>query len=224
MNKQLLKDYIHKSFENSQSQQTGPVITISREYGCPGIPVSDGVIAELHKAGRSVWHKIDREALNLVADELQIDPEKVDQVIREKNPGLLSEMMSSFRVHYVPSDVTIKKKYAAIVTALARQGHILILGRGAEILAQQIDTALHVRIIAPREWRIRRAMSMHSVNEADAAKLLDTIDRERLYLRHFYSGEDLTDYNYDLILNAARLPVDAMVQLIVSSLQQKGMA
>ena len=72
------------------------------------------LIKELNKKHPGKWNRVDKEAIYLASQELNISPEMVNKTIKEKNPSIFFDMFSAFSDHYVPDDVKIKKKVAAI--------------------------------------------------------------------------------------------------------------
>ncbi|MBI3396756.1 MAG: cytidylate kinase-like family protein [Spirochaetia bacterium] len=205
-------------------KQSGPVITISREYGCPGIGLSQDLADALSKKrsadGRvAEWKALDKEIISRAAHEVDLTPGLVEKLYKEKSMGFFADLFKSFSDHYVPSDVQVKKTVAGVVRAMAHEGHVVILGRGGVVLTHDMPRSLHVKLFAPLDWRIERVKVMDKVKEPKARQLIETVDRERIYLRNFLAGEQTQDSIFDLHLNAARLTVPEMVAMIVRVLE-----
>lgn len=221
MDKTVLLDYIDHSLHLPLGEKPGPVVTISREFGCPSKPVAERLVSALQESDHEKWRMFDREAVNMAAHELNIPVEMVENTIRKGNQGILRDFMISFSREYIPEDLTIKKKYAAIVLSVAAQGHAVILGRGGEVLTRTMERSVHFRLIAPPEWRIEQIKKDYNRNADEARKMMDAIDRERVYLREFYRGEKLTDYDYDVVFNTAHINVDTIVQAMLSIIRNR---
>ncbi|NJK86901.1 MAG: cytidylate kinase-like family protein [Bacteroidales bacterium] len=72
--------------ECGQIKEAGPVITISREYGCPAKKIAQILTEQLTKKmfikGADIeWKYITKEIMTESAKELEVDPEKIQHVL-----------------------------------------------------------------------------------------------------------------------------------------------
>ena len=218
MKKELLFEYIHQGIETPAKKL--PFITISRDYGCPGQQFAQAVVDQLNSKlpdAEPGWNKVDKEIISLAAGELNLDPELVQRLISQEDQGFFYDLMTSFSNSYVPADIQAKKKVAAIIRSLANKGNMVLLGRGGVILTRHMPQGMHIRLMAGKEWRTEQVMAMHNCSRSDAISMMQTVDRERIYLRSFFAGEEPETSHYDLILNAERLTVDAMVKTALAA-------
>ena len=107
-----------------------------------------------------------------------------------------------------------------VMQQTAREGNAVFVGRGAQAVLAATK-ALHVRISAPREYRITTAIERDGLRgRAQACKQLRTIDalRQRYLKRHH--GIDWDDHqHYHLCLNTGQLGVDGAVDLIAAAVR-----
>jgi len=82
-----LLSYIKKRYEETHKRKTGPgpVITISREYGCPAKAIAQRlseVLSERKNAAGQInsWKWYSKEILDESAKQLQLDPSKIKYV------------------------------------------------------------------------------------------------------------------------------------------------
>jgi len=102
MKHQLFLQYLKQTIEAPKKKEPGPVVTISREFGCPGIPLADKLTETLgRKSKGQTWRKIDRELIDMAADALKLSSDVVDGLIRERNPGLFHDIFST--IFFLPS-------------------------------------------------------------------------------------------------------------------------
>ena len=74
---------------------------------------------------------------------------------------------------------------------------------------------LCVFLFAPREFKYQRVLA-EVKNEAEAGRLLDTVDKERKdFIRHYYNAEWPSRHLYHAMLNTAA-GEDATVETILS--------
>jgi len=225
-NTQLLQFLKGKFLENPASANPGPAVTISREYGCQGFELADKLAKTLStrmdaSGKRHEWHAIGKEIIEEAAENFQLPVDLVDAVSRSKPKGVLSEFLESFSPYQRPCDIEIKKMVANIVMAAARQGHVVIVGRGGSILTSNMKNCLHVGLNASLPWRIERIMDMKKCDKATAEDLITHVDMERNYLRHFLAGESIDAHIFDIVFNMERMSVDTSLELILYALEQK---
>jgi hypothetical protein len=92
----------------------------------------------------------------------------------------------------------------------------VIVGRGAACVLRGHAGAVHVRLDGPRSKRVRQAMQIEGVDEAEARRRQSTIDRTRaLYVKRFYEADCTDPRLYHLVLDSTALPLDVCTDLVV---------
>jgi cytidylate kinase len=90
----------------------------------------------------------------------------------------------------------------------------VILGRAAFAVLREQPGTLHLRVHAPLEWRAREYARENYLPLERARDLVARDDRAReCYVRRLYRLELRDDDNFDLVLDASRLSLAAMVEL-----------
>ena len=104
--------------------------------------------------------------------------------------------------------------------SLAAQGECVILGRGAaEVLPA--TTTLRVRLVGPLKDRIATIQQRLGVKREEAARRVAQTDHDRTQFVVCNFHTDPADpCNYDLVLNSARLGVEACADIIVETLHR----
>lgn len=107
-----------------------------------------------------------------------------------------------------------------LVTKLGERGHCVIVGRGGAYFLRRPDV-LHVFVYAPAEDKIRRLRRLGH-GEAEAAKLVATVDEERAaFIKKRFNLEWPSRSTYDLMINS-RVGEDDVVRLIVEGMSVLG--
>jgi hypothetical protein len=149
-----IRDHLAK---NETKKKPGPVITISREYGCLGWEVATGLVDKINKkfgfSEEVSWKAVHREIINKAAMELEIPEHLVEKISRHQLKGILNEMIHT--LPYVPDDIKVKKTIAKIVYGLGQHGRYVILGRGGVVVTGSIEDSIHIFLYAPVEWKGR---------------------------------------------------------------------
>ncbi len=146
-------------------------ITISREYGSGG-----GEIAR-RLAQRLGWQLVDHEIVVRVAGELGVSEEEVE-AHDEYSEGVAARILSSlqamqpamFAISPVPPMTTAEgyqEALSRVVEGALATGHVVIVGRGGQVLLCQYRDVLHVRIVAPLEPRIVYVMRREGIDIPD---------------------------------------------------------
>ncbi len=175
-------------------------ITFSRKMGARGTEIARLVAKELQ------YDFYDTEAIETTAREMGIldDIGKVD----DKAPPLLKR----FFTHR--PEVLIDRLHA-VIYELAGRGDAVFLGRGGNILLRSIPGALHVRIIASRQTRLRNLMERGFKREA-ALAAMEKSDHERESFIKFAFRRDWENPElYDVVLNTDYLTVDVAAHTIL---------
>src|SRR3989442_15925135 len=206
-----------------------PIITVTRQYGSGGSAVANRAADSLG------WTVIENEFGEEVARRAGLPAEEVAQR-EERAPGLLERLartlavsspelfITAASVTQVEADEeTIAKVTERVIQEAAAHGRAVLVGRGAQALLAQRPAALHVYVIAPREFRVKLAIERLGVDPAKAEKGLDDTDRQRdQYVKANYGRHRQDPLNYDMVLNTGRLGLEGAVDLIVAEAKRRG--
>jgi cytidylate kinase len=99
---------------------------------------------------------------------------------------------------------------------VAQQGNVLIRGWGAAALFADIPQVISVRVCTPMALRVRLMMERLGVNDADAMRQeierFDTAHAKTMRATFNVDRDDALLYH--MVLNTARMPIDACVKAI----------
>ena len=224
-----LFDYLKKRLDESHKKQEseikieGPVITISREVGCGGLSISRKLAEELNKTVLCKrWEVVSKEILKESANELKVVPEKVMRLFRAEGHFTFDEILAAFTDKYYKSNRVILKTVREVIRNMAIDGCCIILGRGGHIIASDLTNALHIRMIAPLEWRINKIAERKGISESEAAKYIRVTEEERdLYRKYFIKDKHAVE-DIDLVIDVSRFSADSVVKLIIAAFELKG--
>jgi cytidylate kinase len=206
-----------------------PLVTITRQYASGGSDIAARVAEQLG------WTLVDNEFVEDVARRAGLPPDEVAQR-DERAPGLLERLartlalaspemfITTAGVPRVEEDEsTIVKLTERVIREAATHGRVVLVGRGAQALLAQRDSALHAYIIAPKTWRMKHAVERLGADAARVDHIVDEIDQQRDHYVRVYYGRSRQDLaNYDLILNAERLGLDGAAAVIVAEVRRRG--
>ncbi len=203
--------------------QPGPVITISRLYGCPAKKVA-ALLTEaltekmLVKGYKKIqWKMITKEIMSESARELELDPSRIKYVFDYEQKGIIDDILTAHLSKYYKSDRRIRNTVGRVIRNIACEGYAVIVGRGGVAITRDIPQSFHVNLEAPLEWRVLRASEKHTISLEEAEKLTKDIDKKRRQFREYFEGKN-TDYTqFDLTINCMTLSIEEIVKIIIKA-------
>ncbi len=199
------------------------IITISRQYGAGGSEIAARVAKALG------WRVVDNELVERIAARAGMSPEEVAE--REERVPTFVERLARTLVAATPELVvppeaggTVPQLEEAdlvritekVVAEIAEEGEVVMVGRAASAVLARRRDALHIKVVAPRDYRIRVAAERLGVTPEEAAKVVDDSDKMRVrYHRQYYQRDWNDPVHYHMVLNTQALGMDGVVDVIV---------
>ncbi len=188
-------------------------VAFSREAGAGGIAVA-------REVGRRLsWPVYDQELLENLAKELNVDVSFLEDY-DERRGSFLVDTIKAFSAAASVSEVTYFRRLVHMFQVLGSRGECLVVGRGSTFVLP-LETTLRVRIVATHDDRVAFIARERKASPVDAARFVDTKDRERqkFIKDHFHKDADDT-LNYDLIQNRSRFSIDETAEMVIAALQR----
>jgi len=194
------------------------VITIEREYGSGGGEIARKV------ADRLGWKLWDQLLTNEIARVMECDCSVVEERAEKKDPlsyrlfrafmrGSHEGSLNAQRMKMADADC-IREVAERIVMQIAERGKCVIVGRGSAYYLQNRRDAFHVFVYAPEAEKVRR-LEARGKSPAEAAQLIESVDRDRAAYIKRYFGVDWPDRRwFDLMINST-IGEDAVVDTIL---------
>jgi cytidylate kinase len=134
---------------------------------------------------------------------------------------MLEDFVESMASQEYHSETKIKNAIKKVIRDFAQDGFAVILGRAGAQLTRNIDQSLHVKLMAPLNWRIDRIMLKFGMSRAAAVNYIRKVDlnREKI-IKKFYVG-DKSGMCYDVIYNHERITSDQLISDIIHTMQLK---
>ena len=221
-----LSKYLKDRYVETISNQPfpGPVVTISRELGCPAKNVASGLVEKLNNSNMKFsknipWRWISKEIMEESAKELGVDLAEIQYVFDYKTHGVLEDLLLAYTKKFYKPDRKIRNTIAKVIRNFADEGNAVIVGRGGVAITRDIPKSLHIHLEAPLEWRTLRTSVKHNLTIENARKYCIDIDKKREQFRDYFQGKG-TDYTrVDLSFNCMNLDVEEIIEIIISSLK-----
>ncbi|MFO8234369.1 MAG: cytidylate kinase-like family protein [Bacteroidales bacterium] len=229
----ILQKYLeerHKEHDTTKDYgEPGPVVTISREFGSSGKFLAQKLAFLLNesKLGDTVkgkWKVISKEILEQSAKELELHPSEIEYVFKYEKKSDIDEVLGALSSKYYKSDRMIRNTIKKIIYTFGLRGNVIILGRGGEILTQEIERSLHVKLIAPFPWRVEEIKKRFGYEKIkEARNHVADMDKKRDAFKSDIAGKEVDNTLYDVIFNVTSFPFDQMSETIMHMMELKKM-
>ena len=191
-----------------------PFITIAREPGSGGAPIAALV------AKRLGFTLVDEEIIDEIARSTRKRKEII-KAIDEKHRTALQDMVHSLLNPEYVDDMKYMTELVKVILTYAHQGHVVILGRGANFITP-FPKGLHISITAPYRVRVQRAMKHEDLPDDEARELLGRVEKERKMFVKQYLKKDVDKANaYDLTINTTYFSLEQAADLVIEAFHHK---
>lgn len=217
MKENIFVKYLSKKIlkEKAKIFEPGPVITISRQFGCYATLIAEKLTKKISINSLHPWDYITKEIIEDAAKKLKLEERDIAHIFGADDVGFLGDLIVSFSNKKYKSDAVIKKTIQSVVRKYAEQGNCIIVGRAGCIIAEDIEKSLHVRLSAPLKYRIKANQKKYNISYKEAKELVEDTDRKRIQFMKYFKGDKPDEEIFDLILNREKLSDDEIVETIL---------
>jgi cytidylate kinase len=221
-----LLEYLNNRLGNNRTYGNGtkipgPLITISREVGCNGVKLARKMVVSLNKRQLGPdWKVLSKEVFFESAKELDMDPEHVRRVFKFDSYAF-NDILNAFGTKKFKSEKKVIKTVTEVIRSFAEEGFCIIIGRAAHIIAHDIHNSLHLRLLAPWEYRIKTIMSNNHLNREEAIEFIKKVEKERAAFRKAMTIEAPENDVFDLCINRASFQDKEAIELIELAAEKK---
>jgi hypothetical protein len=230
--KNVLTDYMRSRMEIRSVPvdeiKYGPIVTISREYGCPAKIVAQDLSIKLNNLlfranKKQQWRWISKEILVESAKELKMNRHLIKDFVSTGNRGIMDDLIYGLSGKFYPGNSKVKKTLAEVIMEFARQGRVIIVGRGGVSLTRNIKDSLHIRLVAPFEWRIQAVSERYHITLRQAEKKTKEIDAKRDHLHEFFGGKAPDHHIFDIVYNFMTMKEAEILESIIRIMELRQM-
>ncbi len=193
-----------------RSLPLGLAITVSRESGARG-----GTIAR-RVADKLGWQVYDQDLLEYMAQDSVVRQGVMDGLPPAGTAWVDARLSELRREGFEGSEPAVAN-LARVMLALAAQGEVVLIGRGAGTILPRGST-LNVRVVAPLSERIAymgQWLRM-SLDEA-AAKVRSRDERRAEFMQSQFGRSPGELHQYDMVLNSSLLGEEGCADLIAQA-------
>ncbi|HTG02165.1 MAG TPA: YjbE family putative metal transport protein [Nitrospirota bacterium] len=196
--------------EGAAPARLGAILTVSREFGSGGREIGLAVARELG------YRYVDRET---IFEDIRKDGPKWEEWAKdldEHSPTLWEKNDWSYR-----GFVALMQWH---LLEYAKEGGVVIMGRGGNFLLKDLPHAFRIHITAPLETRWERIMNRESLDRDSAKLLCEKTDHERARFSQAIYGKRWDDPDeYDRLFSVPGRSIDDVVSAVKKELLEREM-
>lgn len=204
-----IKDRVdHEQALKELPEGVHPFITISRDAGGEAEEIA-------HEVGRKLdWDVLGKELLDEMAEKFKLERGRIE-FVDENRASWIVEVFGKWLDSRIVTPTEYVSRLGKIILLAAHHGSAVFLGRGAQFFLPR-DRGLAVRIIAPRAKRIEHVRQRQQLDQKQAAKYVDDIDRDRgKFIQRCFHHDVGDAYLYDLVISLEHFTAEDAIHLIV---------
>ncbi len=201
------------------------IINLGRELGSGGRVIGKLVAQKL---GIEFY---DKQLIKLAAKQSGISDEIFERVDELSHRKGLSTLVSYLRNPFAGGEASAAGVLSAealfaiqsdVIRKIAERGSALFVGRCADYILRDYPLSINIFITANATDRIARISELHSVDTAQAKRMIEQCDSSRSEYYNFYgSGQWGHASSYHLCVNSSLLGLDATADYIVDFIRRR---
>ncbi len=192
-----------KVYKNKNSKV---VVTIGREYGSGGRYVGN-LLSDLLEVPL-----YDKEMIYLTSKESGLSPKYIEK--NEQKKGNIGG-------NFYSNDDEIFIAESKIIKKLASDSCVIV-GRCADYILRNEKNVFKVFLYSDEKNKIKRAVKYYGLDEKNALKEIQKVNREREKHYKYYTNTNWQDFShYDLVLNVDTFGVEKTAEIIKDAIEKR---
>lgn len=191
------------------------IVTIAREYGSGGRYVAKLLAEKLE------IKFYDKQLIEIISNESGLSAEYIE----ENEQHIHGNLLSSFNTQYynnLSNDDNLFIAESKAIKQIADSEACVIVGRCANSILKDNNNVINVFLYSDDEHKVKRAVKYYGLNEKNALKEINRINKNREKHYNYYTHEKWKDINnYDLSLNVDKLGVEKTAEMIAEFVENK---
>jgi cytidylate kinase len=205
----------HRTRQGVQGLKTGWSVTISREAGAGGSSVARLLADYFEKRSpnHENWTVFDHDLVQKALEQHRL-PKDFERFIPEDATRRLSDTVEDL-LGLHPASSELVRRVSETMLNLARNGNVILVGRGGNVITSRLPNVFHVRLVGSRASRLKNIRRQGDFSTVAAEEFLIKMDRARKrYLRQNFDAQIDDPLSYDLIINTGRVGFEEATMLI----------
>jgi hypothetical protein len=204
-----------------EAQALRPFLTISRQAGVGAHALGDLLAKKLNSAQPPdhPWQCLDRQLVERIAADHHLSTELIEGLEKSSHTWI-SEFLRGLSLadRGSPSELAVFRRVVETVHALARAGYVILVGLGGVLITRHMlgVRGVHVRVVAPFEWRVKTTAKFDQITEPVARERVKLADRDReAFFAKFWPHTPISSELFHMTLNASMMSEEEMADSIL---------
>lgn len=216
LGKNTEKSYTINSEDNVDIKtENNVIVTVAREYGSGG-----RYVAKLFAEKLSLKF-YDKKLIEIISNETGLSAEYIE----ENEQNIHGDLLSNFNTQYynnLSNDDNLFIAESKAIEKIADNGSCVIVGRCANNILKEKENVINIFLYSDDEHKVKRATKYYGVDEKNALKVINKVNKNREKHYNYYTHEKWRDVaNYDLSINVDKLGVEKTAEMIAEFIKQK---
>lgn len=203
----------------SRKENRYRAVTISRSAGSGAYRTAQVLADRLTAADRKApcpWTIFDGNLIERVLEDHHESPRLAERFPEDRLSEIEGFMDELFGLR--PTPTTIVQQTSETILKLCALGNVIIIGRGANIVARRMPDVFHVRLHGSLETRVRRVAENRGMTPKAALAWVKRADAGRQrYLRRYFDADQNDPLLYHLMINTDLVTPEAAGELIAEA-------
>jgi len=156
-----------------------------------------------------------------IHQKLKVDPGRIYEVIESSERTTIDEILDALSYKYYKNDRVVRKNLAEIIRFDAKQGHVVIVGRGGVVVTKEIPGGLHIKLTAPFSWRVNEIMKSNNLSKEKAEHFVKENDAKRKKLIEQLSNNKIENVYFDITINRETFDKEQTASIILNAMEIK---
>jgi hypothetical protein len=200
-----------------------PIVTISRQAGAGGHAVAAKLLELLEAqtpAGDRPWTVFDRNLVEKVLEDHHL-PKRLARFMPEDRISEIGDTLDELFGLHPPSWLLVRQT-ADTILHLADLGHVILIGRAANVITARLGYAFHVRLVGSLQRRVRHLQELERLTPKAALELVEREDLgRRRYLKKYFNKDIDNPLLYHLVINTDLVPYGEAAHMIAEAVTAK---
>jgi len=179
-------------------------------------PGSGGSVMAQKIAERLGFSYFHRDIVEEISKTAKIRSTVVNTLEKERLSGVKDFISSLIEDQYIHPD-TYLKHLLEVIGTISKHGRAVIVGRGANFILPAEDI-FSVRVIAPKEMRIRNVALEYRVTSEEAKRrVIQRESRRKAFVRHSVNVDITNPIHYNMTVNTGKMGIAAAVEAVIAA-------
>ncbi len=191
-----------------------PLVTVSIDPG------SGGSLVARQVADRLDFDFFNREIIKEIAESVQIKPDVIENIEKERLSGVEDLIASCLRDTYLWPGMYLEH-LEKVLYALGEHGRTVVVGRGGNFILSS-EKRFSIRVTAPMEARVENIAKAFGVPAAKAkSRIKGRQENRAAFIKKTFHKDVRNPLHYDMVLNTGFMSIGDCTDMICHYLEHK---